>query len=85
MVSQTVTLSNSHGLHIGPATTFANGLSQFPCTVEVIAQGKRIDAKSALGLMGVGITKGMEIEIVCTGDREDEALAHALHLIESFN
>ena len=85
MVSQKVTLTNPNGLHIGPAMTFSDALYDFPCKIGVISQGKYADAKRPLTLLGIGIPTGSEIEIVCDGEREDEALATALDLINKLN
>ncbi|MDU4970930.1 MAG: HPr family phosphocarrier protein, partial [Atopobium minutum] len=73
------------GLHIGPAMTFSDALYDFPCKIGVISQGKYADAKRPLALLGIGIPTGSEIEIVCDGEREDEALATALDLINKLN
>ena len=90
MVSEKVTLVNKQGLHMRPAGTFAREMGAFTCDVTVIAPpcgedvpGKTVNAKSPMALMAAGIKCGTEIEVVCDGDDEKEALAHAVALIKS--
>jgi PTS hybrid protein len=80
-VSRTVTLVNKDGLHARPAAEFVKLASTYP--VRVTVNGK--DAKSLLGIMSLGLTKGKSVEISSTdADAEAEAAVNALaDLIES--
>lgn len=83
MVSEKVTLVNASGLHIKPASVFAAEMAKYACDVEVVANGKHMDGKRALALVGTGVGVGSEIEISCNGSDEKEALAAAVNLVKS--
>lgn len=82
MVSQKVTLINSQGLHMRPAKDFAAAMGKHSCDVTLDFNGKKINAKSIMNLMAACIKVGSEIEIICDGDDEKEALAEAVQMVE---
>ncbi len=83
MVSQKITVSNPQGLHMRPAGVFAKGVAKFQCDITIHFNGKDINAKSLLNIIGACIKSGSEIELECDGADEEEALKTAVELIES--
>ena len=83
MVSKKVTLVNAQGFHMRPATTFATAMNKYPCTVTIKFNGNSYNAKSLLNIIAACIKCGSEIELVCDGPDENEALAEAVQMIES--
>ncbi|MCD8020624.1 MAG: HPr family phosphocarrier protein [Clostridiales bacterium] len=83
MVSQKITVNNSQGLHMRPAGVFAKGVAKYESDVTINFNGKAINAKSLLNIIGACIKCGAEIEIECNGPDEEEALKGAVELIES--
>ena len=83
MVSQKVTINNPQGLHMRPAGVFAKGMAKFDSDVTINFNGKAANAKSVLSVLGACIKSGDEIEFVCTGEDEEEALKTAIEMIES--
>lgn len=83
MVSQKITLTNEQGLHMRPAGIFAAAMGKFRCEVKIRFNNSVINGKSVMNIMIACIKKGSEIEIVCNGEDENEALAEAMALIES--
>ncbi len=83
MVSQKIALVNEQGLHMRPASVFAQAMTPFASSVKINFNGNTYDAKSVMMLMTACIKKGAEIEVVCEGDDEQEALKKAIELIES--
>lgn len=83
MVSQKITISNPQGLHMRPAGVFAKGVSKLECDVTINFNGKAINAKSLLNIIGACIKCGSEIELECNGPDEEEALKTAIEMIES--
>lgn len=75
MISQSVTIQNSVGLHARPATFFVQKANSFKCSIWVEKDDCRVNAKSLLGVLSLGITRGTEITLIADG--EDEALAVA--------
>ena len=83
MVSQKITINNPQGLHMRPAGVFAKGVAKFESDVTIHSNGKDINAKSLLNIIGACIKCGSEIELECNGPDEEEALKTAVELIES--
>ena len=83
MVSQKITVTNEQGLHMRPASVFAQAMTPFAASVKIHFHDKTFDAKSVMMLMSACIKKGSEIEIVCDGADEADALKKAIELIES--
>lgn len=83
MVSKTIVVENQVGLHARPATFFIQKSNEFKSSIWIDKEGRKVNAKSLLGVLSLGITKGTEIEIIADGD-DEEAAVDALHaLIES--
>jgi PTS hybrid protein len=78
-VSRTVTLRNRDGLHARPAADFVKLASTFDAEVSV--NGK--DAHSLLGIMSLGLTRGMSVEISGPDESSREAVDALADLIES--
>ena len=83
MVSGTAKVINPQGLHMRPAQIFVQTLMPYKCDITILFNGKRINAKSIMHLMGAAIKQGSEIELQCSGEEENEALSKALELIGS--
>jgi PTS hybrid protein len=78
-VSRTVTLRNRDGLHARPAADFVKLASTFD--VEVTVNGR--DAHSLLAIMGLGLTRGMSVEITGPDERSRAAVDALADLIET--
>lgn len=78
-VTRTVTLLNKDGLHARPAAEFVQLASTFDA--EVTVNGR--DAKSLLGIMGLGLNKGAAVEISSSGDQAEAAVDALVRLIGS--
>lgn len=68
------TITDPEGIHARPAGAFVKAAAAFPCKVTVTKDGKEVDAKRILGLMGLGVKSGMEITLKTDGEQEDEAI-----------
>ena len=75
MISKKVTIVNAMG--------FANAMTKYPCDVTICSNGVKTDGKSIMNIIAACIKCGMEIEVICNGEREDEALNEAVTMIES--
>ena len=73
MVSTSVTIQNSVGLHARPATFFVQKANSYKCSIWVEKDDCRVNAKSLLGVLSLGIVKGMSVTLIADG--ADEALA----------
>jgi phosphocarrier protein HPr len=62
------------GIHARPATLLVQVASRFNSDINLEAKGKKINLKSIMGVMSLGIGKGEEIKISTEGKDEQEAL-----------
>ena len=83
MVSCEVTVSNAVGLHARPATFFIQRANEFKSTIWVEKEERKVNAKSLLGVLSLGITKGTSIVIMADGNDEEEAVTTLVDLIAS--
>ena len=83
MITREVTIKNSVGLHARPATFFIQKANSFKSSISVEREDRRVNAKSLLGVLSLGIVNGMEITLVADGPDEEEALEALTDLIEN--
>ena len=74
MLEKTFTITADTGVHARPATLLVNQAGQFESEVELIYNTKKVNLKSIMGVMSLGIPKGAEITITTTGNDEENAL-----------
>ncbi len=82
MVSSKVTIRNATGLHMRPAGKLCDLALKYPCRIQLVSKKGNANAKSLLCVLGARIKYGDEIEIVCDGEREEQALEAMVQLIE---
>ena len=73
----------STGLHLRPAGILCKEAMQYKSLVTFHYRGNTANAKSVLSVLGACIKFGDEIEFVCEGDDEDEALKAMVEAVES--
>ncbi len=83
MISRNVTIQNNVGLHARPATFFIQKANSYSSSIWVEKEDRRVNAKSLLGVLSLGIVKGMTITLIADGSDEEEALAGLTELVES--
>lgn len=83
MYSKEVTVTNSVGLHARPATFFIQKANEFRSNIWVEKEERRVSAKSLLGVLSLGITRGTAIKIVAEGSDETTAVDALATLISS--
>lgn len=81
MVTQEVTINNEVGLHARPATFFIQKANEFKSGIWVEEDERRVNAKSLLGVLSLGITKGTTITLLADGSDEKEAVAALSELV----
>ena len=81
MVTQEVTINNEVGLHARPATFFIQKANEFKSGIWVEKDERRVNAKSPLGVLSLGITKGTTITLLADGSDEKEAVAALSELV----
>ncbi len=83
MIQRDVTITNNSGLHARPATFFIQKANTYRCNVWVVKDDRKVSAKSLLGVLSIGIAKGMTITLVADGDDEVSAIEGLTELIET--
>ena len=74
MISCNVTVKNSVGLHARPATFFIQKANSYKSSIWVERGDRIVNAKSLLGVLSMGITKGTRVSIIADGSDEEEAV-----------
>ncbi|MBQ0134707.1 MAG: HPr family phosphocarrier protein [Clostridiales bacterium] len=83
MVSKEVVINNQVGLHARPATFFIQKANEFKCSIWVEKEERRVNAKSLLGVLSLGIVKGTAVNIIADGSDEEEAISTLAALVDS--
>ena len=83
MAAQKTTIKNKTGIHARPASVFVQTASKFKSKVQIAAKGKKVDAKSILMIMSMGLSNGTEITISADGPDADEAVTKLVELVDS--
>ncbi len=83
MFSREVTVNNQVGLHARPATFFIQKANEFKSSIWVEKEERRVNAKSLLGVLSLGIIKGTMINIMADGPDEEAAVSALSELISS--
>ena len=78
-----VTVQNQVGLHARPATFFIQKANEFRSTIWVEREERRVNAKSLLGVLSLGIVGGMTIKIIADGPDENSAVDGLVKLVKS--
>ena len=83
MITKEVVINNQVGLHARPATFFIQKANEFKSIIWVEKEERRVNAKSLLGVLSLGIVKGTTINIIADAADEDAAIATLAELIDS--
>ena len=74
MTRREITIQNAVGLHARPATFFIQKANTYKCSVWVEKDERKVNAKSLLGVLSLGIVQGMTITLIADGADEKEAV-----------
>jgi phosphocarrier protein len=83
MYVKDVQVKNQVGLHARPATFFIKKANEFKSSIWVEKEERRINAKSLLGVLSLGIIGGTLIKIIADGSDENAAVEALVKLVES--
>jgi len=81
MIQHTVTISNKLGLHARASAKLTKLAGSFSCAVHLSRNGRRINAKSIMGVMMLAAGLGSQVEVECDGPDESQAMEALLALI----
>lgn len=83
MVSRKVTIKNPTGLHLRPAGNLCKEAMKFRSLITFNFKDNTANAKSVLSVLGACVKCGDEVEFVCEGEDEVEALKSLIEAIEN--
>ncbi|MBO5904177.1 MAG: HPr family phosphocarrier protein [Clostridia bacterium] len=83
MITREVSITNKVGLHARPATFFIQKANSYRSVIWVEKDERRVNAKSLLGILSLGISQGMNITLIADGQDENEAVEGLAELINS--
>ena len=81
MITKKVAIQNQVGLHARHATFFIQKANEFKASILIAKDERKVNAKSLLGVLSLGITRGTEIELVADGPDEEAALEALIELV----
>ncbi|WP_249871280.1 HPr family phosphocarrier protein [Oceanobacillus saliphilus] len=82
MVEKSVKVELDTGLQARPAAQFVQEANRYSAHLFLEKDGKKVNAKSIMGLMSLAITKGEVIKLIAEGSDEQDALAHLASFVE---
>jgi len=83
MFLKEVIVQNQVGLHARPATFFIQKANEYKSSIWVEKEEKKVNAKSLLGVLSLGVTKGVSITIIAEGPDEEQAVTELVSMISS--
>ena len=83
MFVKDVMVQNQVGLHARPATFFIQKANEFKSSIWVEKEERRVNAKSLLGVLSLGIVGGTSIRIIADGTDEESAVESLVKLVQS--
>ena len=76
-------VQNQVGLHARPATCFIQKANEFKSSIWVEKEDRRVNAKSLLGVLSLGIMGGTQIRIIAGGPDEEESVDELVKLLDT--
>jgi Phosphotransferase System HPr (HPr) Family len=83
MISKKLVINNPAGLHLRPISVLCNRSIDFRSTVTIKIGEKSVNAKSVIGVLSACVRQGDEIELICEGADETEAIEVLSNMILS--
>lgn len=83
MFTKEVVINNQVGLHARPATFFIQKANEFKSSIWIEKEDRRVNAKSLLGVLSLGIVKGTSVNLIADGNDEEDAINTLTDLIAS--
>ena len=81
MISKEIIVQNQVGLHARPATFFIQKANEFSSGIWISKDERRVNAKSLLGVLSLGVTRGMRVTLIADGADEEVAVNELASLV----
>ncbi|MBQ3886179.1 MAG: HPr family phosphocarrier protein [Ruminococcus sp.] len=83
MFVREVMVKNQVGLHARPATFFIQKANEFKSSIWIEKEERRVNAKSLLGILSLGIVGGTTVKVIADGADEKAAVDALIELVDS--
>ena len=83
MISRDIVINNASGLHARPATFFIQKANSYKSLIWIEKDDRKVNAKSLLGVLSLGIAKDMTVTLIADGQDENAAISGLVELIDS--
>lgn len=83
MVEKQFTITDEAGMHARPASALVGAVSKFKSDITIEHKGKKVNLKSILGVMSLGIPNGSVVTIAADGEDENEAIEKAADVMKA--
>lgn len=74
MITKQILINIPSGLEARPVALLVQVASQYECSIHVVSEDKRVNAKSIMGMMSMGIASGETVTVEADGPDEKEAI-----------
>lgn len=74
MIEKEMKIQLEKGLEARPVAVLVQVASKHDCTVYIKAEGKKVNAKSIMGMMSLGLDSGETVTVIADGQDEKEAV-----------
>lgn len=82
---KSITITNKTGVHARPAGMLIKEAQKFDSEINLIRDGKAVNAKSIMAILGMGICEGDQIVIEATGSDSTDAVSCIYSILEKIN
>lgn len=83
MIKKDIAIKNEMGLTARAAATFVQHTNRYACDIFILMNDVVIDAKSIMGIISLGVRKGIEITLTCDGIDEHKAMDDLINMINN--
>lgn len=83
MQEKTFTITSETGIHARPATLLVNKAGQFNSEIELAFKEKKVNLKSIMGVMSLGVPQGAQVVITADGNDEEAAIDGIQEVLEN--
>ena len=74
MITKQIVINIPNGLEARPVALLVQVESQYECSIHVVSEDKRVNAKSIMGMMSMGISEGETVTVEADGPDEEQAI-----------
>lgn len=74
MITKQIVINIPNGLEARPVALLVQVASQYECSIHVVSEEKRVNAKSIMGMMSMGISSGEAVTVEADGPDEEQAI-----------